>query len=663
MAAVQEELRAAWHAFVVGNEDGLQMLRPIVRESWERCRRAGVNPYQKVVPNVLDPEALAMRREKNREWLEIARPVMETLYRFVAGSGFVVAVADCEGYLLEVIGDPEVVQAIAKGNFIPGADWSELSAGTNSVGTALIMNQPLQIFSYEHYCICSHRWTCSAAPIHDPDGNLIGVLDMTGSFEKVHPHTLGMVVAGADAIERQMAMKRAWRERDLANRVREALMESISEGILATDCNRRVIHMNQEAVRLLGTKKERAVGADVRKVLGGEGADWEAIVSGQKFITDRELDVTTPFGTVKLTVTSRPIRGNDGQCEGIVMVLNEITRARKLTQRMSGAVARLTFDDMVGEDPKFRESLRLARAAASSDSTVLLLGESGTGKDILAQAIHNASQRAKGPFVAINCGAIPRDLIGSELFGYTEGAFTGARKGGSPGKFELADGGTIFLDEIGDMPLELQTTLLRVLEQKAITRIGGSTVLPVNVRVIAATNRDLAAEVERGNFRRDLYYRLNVVTIRLVPLRERQGDIELLLWYFLERLGKQMGKHILSVDERVWPLVKAYPWPGNVRELQNVVERALHLAGGPTLRPEHLPEEIRRVQNNLQARKDLLPVPDYEKQVILKLLEENKGNLSRVANQLGIARTTLYRRMAKYGLRYDRDQYNRTNQW
>lgn len=656
MAPIQEKLQAAWLAFAAGNENGLQKVRPIVRDSWERCRRAGVNPYQKVVSTVLPPEILKKRREKNRGWLQIARPVMETLYRFVAGSGFVVVVADYNGYLLEIIGDPEVVRTIAQGNFVPGADWSELSAGTNSVGTTLFINQPLQIFSYEHYCICSHRWTCSAAPIHDPDGRLVGVLDMTGSFERVHPHTLGMVVAGADAIERQMAMEKAWRERDLANQVREALMESISEGILATDHSQRVIHINQAAAGLLGTTPERAVGKDVREVLGGEGADREAIVCGQKFITDRELDVTTPSVTVKLTVTSRPVRGNDEQCEGIVMVLNEIGRARKLTQRMSGAVARLTFEDMVGEEPRFRDSLRLARAAAGSDSTVLLLGESGTGKDVLAQAIHNASRRGKGPFVAINCGAIPRDLIGSELFGYMEGAFTGARKGGSPGKFELADGGTIFLDEIGDMPLELQTTFLRVLEQKVITRIGGSSVVPVNVRVVAATNRDLAAEVERGNFRRDLYYRLNVVTVRLVPLRERRQDIELLLRYFLERLGRQMGKSILAVDERVWPLVKAYPWPGNVRELQNVVERALHLADGSTLWPEHLPEEIRNVRDTLQAQEDLLPVPDYEKQVILKLLEENQGNLTQVAGQLGIARTTLYRRMAKYGLRSEPKQ-------
>lgn len=342
-----------------------------------------------------------------------------------------------------------------------------------------------------------------------------------------------------------------------------------------------------------------------------------------------------------MTVTSRPIRTNDGRCEGIVLVFNEIARARKLAQRMSGAVAKLTFADMVGNDSRVQKSLSLARAASESDSTVLLLGESGTGKDVMAQAIHNGSNRSYGPFVAINCGTIPRELIGSELFGYNDGAFTGAKKGGSPGKFELADGGTIFLDEIGDMPIDLQTTLLRVLEQKAITRIGGSQVIQINVRVIAATNRNLLDEVERGNFRRDLYYRLNVIAIRLVPVRERQADIELLLRHFLGRLGAQMGKTITSIEDNVWSIINAYQWPGNVRELQNVVERALHLVDGQTLRIEHLPEEIRRTDKDLGVLDQNVTVPQYEKMVISALLAENQGSLTRVANHLGIARSTL----------------------
>lgn len=653
MVNEQTVLRAAWKDFVSGDKKDFRMIRSVILKSWKRCQLLGVNPYQKVNPRVLNSEDLEKLCAKNMGWLNIAMPVVESLYMFVAGSGFVVTVADRNGYLLKVIGDPEVVEAIAQGNFIPGADWSEAIAGTNSVGTTLTEGHPLQIFSCEHYCICSHRWTCSAAPILDPDGSIIGVLDMTGSFEKVHPHTLGMVVAGAEAIERQIKAERAWLERDLANRFRETLMESISEGILAIDMNQKVFHINHAANLLLGTNQERAVGKAIKDIINTEADEWKPIISGQKFVTDLEIDAITPSKKMRLTVTSRPIHRDGVQCEGVVMVLNEITRARRLAQRMSGAVAKRTFNDLIGEDINFRGTLMLAKTAANSDSTVLLLGESGTGKDILAQAIHNSSNRKKGPFVAINCGAIPRDLIGSELFGYTEGAFTGAKKGGSPGKFELADGGTIFLDEIGDMPTELQSNLLRVIEDKSIRRIGGTSIIPVNVRIIAATNRDLEKAIKQGSFRADLYYRLNVITIRMVPLRERQKDIEVLLLHFLEQLGRQMGKHITQVDDRVWNLVKAYSWPGNIRELQNSVERALHLADGSVLLPEHLPEEIAKAleKNSFQIENKLSPVEDYEKQVILRLLEENKGNLTRVAAHLNIARTTLYRKMAKYGLR------------
>jgi transcriptional regulator of acetoin/glycerol metabolism len=663
----QDTLRTAWKAFLDGQEDSYRHVRPTILESWKRCQQAKVNPLQKIVSKTQDLAILEDKRQKNRDWLEVARPVMKTLYSFVAGSGFIVTLGDTEGYLLEIFGDQEVVDDIARGNFVPGANWSEQNAGTNGVGTALVVGQPLQIFSYEHYCICSHLSTCSAAPIHGIGGAIVGVLNMTGSYKKVHPHTLGMVVAGADAITRQMASEKAWRERDVANRFREAVMESISEGILATDCSHTVIQINQAAANLLYTKPELAIGKDVREVLPGGGEDWENIVKGEKFVTDLEQDITTPSGTAKITATSRPVRVYNGQNEGTVLVLTAMNRVRRLAQRMSGAVARLSFENMIGENTGFKDCLAQAKSAARSDSTVLLLGESGTGKDIIAQAIHNESFRASGPFVAINCGAIPRDLIGSELFGYTEGAFTGAKKGGSPGKFELADGGTIFLDEIGDMPPELQTTLLRVLEQKLITRIGGTKVLPVNIRVIAATNRDLALEVDRGNFRRDLYYRLNVISIRLMPLRERKEDIELLFRHFLARFCNQLGKSVTSIDPGLWPLIKAYTWPGNVRELQNTVERALHFLKDSSLGPEHLPEEVREVGTRQgELRKgDGYPVSpragetrespylvgvEYEKNVIIKLLHENEGNISHVAKQLGVARTTLYRKLAKYGL-------------
>ncbi|AGL03149.1 transcriptional activator of acetoin/glycerol metabolism [Desulfoscipio gibsoniae DSM 7213] len=654
MVPDQETLRAAWKAFVDDQEDNYRHVRPTILESWKRCRQAKVNPFQKYVYKTQNQELLEEKKRKNCDWLEIARPVMTTLYRLVAGSGFIVTVSDTEGILLEILGDQEVIDDIARGNFVPGASWSEENAGTNGVGTALVVGQPLQIFSYEHYCVCSHRSTCSAAPIHGIDGTIVGVLNMTGSYEKVHPHTLGMVVAGADAITRQMASEKAWLERNVANRFRDAVMESISEGILATDRSHTIIQMNHAAADLLFTKPELTIGKDVREVLQGGGEDWESIVTGEKFITDLEQDIVTPFGIAKISVTSRPVRAQDGQNEGTVLLLTAMNRVRKLAQRMSGAVARFSFENMIGEDPGFKDCLIQAKSAARSDATVLLLGESGTGKDILAQAIHNESLRSSGPFVAINCGAIPRDLIGSELFGYTEGAFTGAKKGGSPGKFELADGGTIFLDEIGDMPPEQQATLLRVLEHKSITRIGGYKVLPINVRIIAATNRDLGLEVKRGNFRQDLYYRLNVFSIRLMPLRERKEDIELLFKHFLERFCAQTGKPVTYIAPGLWPLIKAYDWPGNIRELQNAVERALHYLIDSSLGTEHLPEEVQKVGSilkcNVNSNKAELVNVENEKVTIIKLLHENGGNISYTAKKLGIARTTLYRRLVKYGL-------------
>lgn len=657
MELLPDELKPIWKDFISGSEKNIGKVRTVIRESWLRCKKAGVNPYQKLVENIINTDSLKSIKQKNEYWLEIARPVMQTLYNFVMSSGFIISISDNNGILLEMIGDSDIVKDIANGNFIPGADWSEISAGTNGIGTVLITNKPLQIFSFEHYCICSHKWTCSAAPIHDPDGRIIGVLDMTGRYENVHPHTLGMVVAGADAVERQITMQKIWLERNRTNRLCEALMESISEGIIATNADGKIIHINQVAAQMLRVQAESEIGKDINEVFKCNGKDCKSILDKSKYITDEEIDISNEHSSTKAVVTTRPIRDNEGHHEGNVMIVNKISRARQLAQRMSGATAKVTFEDLLGNSPKFKECLHIANIAASSDSTVLLLGESGTGKDVLAQAIHNASCRAKGPFVVLNCGAVPKDLIGSELFGYVEGAFTGARRGGNPGKFELAETGTIFLDEIGDMPPELQSNLLRVIEQKTITRIGGNSVIPVNVRIIAATNRDLIKEVKLGNFREDLFFRLNVITINLVPLRERLEDLELLFLHFLKKKEKQMGKKICEIDERIWNILKCHSWPGNVRELQNVVERAINMCDGSKLKLEHLPAYLSERTNASLNKENSEPIAIYEKQLILKLLKNKNGNISQVAKELGVARSTLYRKISKYGLIEEKKMY------
>jgi transcriptional regulator with PAS, ATPase and Fis domain len=342
---------------------------------------------------------------------------------------------------------------------------------------------------------------------------------------------------------------------------------------------------------------------------------------------------------------------------GLVIVINEIARAKKLVNKLLTQNARFTFYDIIGKNSRFCMTLKIAKTVATRESNILLLGESGTGKDVFAQAIHNASPRRLGPFVAINCGAIPKELIGSELFGYSEGAFTGASKGGKMGKFELADGGTLFLDEIGEMPLEQQKALLRVLDERWVSRIGGQDVIPVDVRIIAATNKDLEQEVKKSTFRQDLFYRLNVFAIKMVPLRERKDDIKLLANSFMEKFDTRWS-HI-EVPENVWQLLHNYDWPGNVRELQNILERALVLSDGHRLTLDliNLPQDSKPPYNSKHNFLDNKQNPiinnlqHYEAEMLRDILQRNNWNISKTSIELGVSRTTLYRKIGVYDLR------------
>jgi transcriptional regulator with PAS, ATPase and Fis domain len=346
-------------------------------------------------------------------------------------------------------------------------------------------------------------------------------------------------------------------------------------------------------------------------------------------------------------VNHRLIYSSSQKIVGLVLILRGSSKMKKLVNSFVGPRATYTFANLIGKNSKFLSSVNLAKAAAHSISNVLLVGESGTGKEIFAHSIHNASNRKSGPFLAINCAALPRNLVESELFGYAEGAFTGAKKGGNPGKFELADGGTLFLDEIGELPLEFQAILLRVLQEKLITRIGGKKLIPVDVRIIAATNKNLEEEIKKANFRQDLYYRINVLTINIPPLRERPEDIIILANHFLNKLNLRLDKKVKHIDKEVIELFTKYHWPGNARELQNILERSLNIATSDHISTAVLPEKIISLKQE-KSNTGLVPLEKYEKELILTLLNENKGNRTKVAQKMGISRTSLYRKLNKY---------------
>ncbi len=339
------------------------------------------------------------------------------------------------------------------------------------------------------------------------------------------------------------------------------------------------------------------------------------------------------------------------------MAFRSIEKVYQLVNKYTGMEARYTFDDIIGKSKIMRQAIDYAETIANSPSTILIEGESGTGKEVFAQSIHNASNRKNGAFVAINCAAISENLIESELFGYEHGAFTGAKKGGHPGKFELANNGTLFLDEIGDMKPDMQVKLLRAIQESSITRVGGDKVIPIDVRIIAATNKNLQNEVEKGNFRMDLFYRISVIPLYIPSLKERKGDIPSLIKFFLNQKSLKLHKDIPHMGYSDLQQLLDYDWPGNVRELENYIEQLVNFNGKISLDSFHiLKHEKDKVQYennnvNIEAIPDLT-LQEIEKRHIFMAIKKHSGNMTKVAKILGIGRNTLYQKLKKYNINH-----------
>jgi transcriptional regulator with PAS, ATPase and Fis domain len=631
-----------------------QILKQEISASHERCRRYGVNPQDRRNSNQkrLSPEELKERHEQNRDFLDIATNQIGELYQFVAGAGFAVNIADKDGYILHIIGDKPILETLLVGNCCPGYRWTEKDVGTSVLSLALERKIPVQINDDEHFCRRGHGHTCSAAPVFGMNNELIGVISMSGDAERVHPHTLGMVITAARAIENQLRIQKTSKELRLQNNYMQAIINSIDSGVLAVDKNGMINKINNQGKKILQWKAPLE-GIVLPEVFGNQFS-ISAMMQPEFEFTDQEVFIHAGNRVIQLLCTVKPIFDASGKIQGSILVFHEIKRIRKLLNDIAGAQARFTFEDIIGVSPAIQEAKRLAMIAARSKSSVLLLGDTGTGKELFAQAIHNHSERKERPFVAINCGAIPRELLESELFGYAEGSFTGSRKGGRPGKFELADGGTVFLDEIGEMPADMQVKLLRVLQTGEVCRIGEHKSISVDVRIIAATNARIKREIDQKNFREDLFYRLNVFPIKIPPLRDRKEDIVHLAKHFLDRSSAIAKKPGVSFTPEAESKLDNYQWPGNVRELENIIERAVNLADGKQVGPGIL--DISSVSGGMHgagnARGSRLE--ELEKQAILKILEELKFNMSRSAKTLGISRATLYNKIKKYNLTLSR---------
>ncbi|PKN16898.1 MAG: sigma-54-dependent Fis family transcriptional regulator [Deltaproteobacteria bacterium HGW-Deltaproteobacteria-6] len=653
-----------WNKYVNGAENVDPAIVPEeIMESWKRCRQLGVDYSHNPKHEILTGNDLQSLLTDNREFISISKPFLLNLYRFVKGSRFVVGLFDRRGYVLDTMqDDDEAVKTNISLQWYPGVRWDEKSAGNNAAGTVLALKKPIRIFGTQHYNKTFHKLTVSSAPIFSPDGELIGGITLSAFYYAQTPHTLGMAVAAAQAIENELRAQRAlkeskaaFEETELAYSLQKTVIEFIPEALIALDSRGCVSVINDKAREKFGLEGQKVEGEDIRNLSGEMNHQFLSMIETNEPFTDADVRIFTKNGYSDYTLTCNPIQTLMGKIMGKILIFSEIKRIKTLVTKMIGAKANICFEDICGRNPRFLMTLEQARLISQSSSNALLLGESGTGKDIFAQAIHNASLRKDGPYLAINCAAIPRDLITSELFGYSEGAFTGSKRGGSQGKFELADGGTIFLDEIAETPLELQAVLLRVIEDKSIIRIGGSRVRPVDTRIIAATNKDLLEEVRKGNFRKDLYYRLNVFTIHMLPLTKRLDDIPLLVDVFIRKYGKTLGKNIGRIDEKVMDAFLRYAWPGNVRELQNVIERMMNYARSDELTPDLIPQEILNTRHfpgpdlEMNMNTEMESPEDVEKKLISRMLKL-KFPKNQIAKRLNVSRTTLFRKIKKYGL-------------
>ena len=630
----------------------MEQKKDFIIRSHQRCEGYGVERTRVYSSRILDGTGLEKRMEEKRNLISTAEPYLKQLYDFVKGSDFFSLLTDEEGCILSIIGDETILNEALSYKMQPGAFMDERNIGTNAMGTALEEARPLQVSGKEHFIDAYHRWTCSASPIRDLKGQIIGTIDLTGYSQSVNLHTLGMVVAAANAIENMMDIREYAQKLENANNFTETIMDSIDAGILTTDLAGKIIKANRNVADLFGYAPEELIGHKIWDMV----EDWDKIKTkillGQDF-TDENVFVHSRKNKLQLNVSVYPVLDRQHNLIHMVLVFRDVKQVRRLANKIMGHKAIYTFDKIIGEDPEFRRIIQYAKKIADSRSNVLITGESGTGKELFAQAIHNYSDRHEEPFVALNCGAIPRNLIESELFGYEGGAFTGSKTHGQMGKFQIAEGGTIFLDEIGEMPLDMQIGLLRVLEEGVIRRVGSNQEIVVNVRVIAATNKNLKEEIQKGNFRKDLYYRLNVLPVNLMPLRHRKTDIPLLSSFFMDRISRKLNKKPVEIGSQELKDMLAYDWPGNVRELENFIELMVNTG----LVPNRIPRDLDSMGFGLdlpafqsEPPMEFLDLESLERNHILEALRFYEGNITQCARILGIGRSTLYRKLEQYGI-------------
>lgn len=558
-----------------------------IGESHERCRAMGLSRIAAVDPHPASRADLALLLARNSKLHAVAAPVMDMLFEVIAGTQSSVVLCDATGTIVRSIGVDDLLPRARKAVLAPGVSWSEPSQGTNAVGTALVAESPMFVQADEHYLYANQSLTCSAAPILNPRGSVAGALDVTGTGRSCHRHTMALVRMVSRMIENRWLVEGAPQLMRLHFHARSEFIGTLKESILTVAPDGRIRDANRSAHEQLGLS-----GAALRRNTLSSlfSLSVGSVMDHFRSANASPLVVHTHPGRAFHLVAhfNWPVLHGFGE-PAPAKVKTAVSTAEPASNAARAGGDPFTLDELTCSDSRMAMIGAKLRRVIDRDVPVLILGETGTGKELLARAIHGESRRARQPFIAVNCASIPEALIEAELFGYEEGAFTGARRSGSPGKFVQAHTGTLFLDEIGDMPLALQARLLRVIQDRQVIPLGGAAAFAVDISIICATHRDLSEMITAQAFREDLYYRLNGLTIKLPALRERE-DLVLLAQRIVAREAAT-GARCLAPE--VVALISRHRWPGNIRQLDNALRLACAMAGAEAeLRPEHLPEEI-----------------------------------------------------------------------
>jgi sigma-54 dependent transcriptional regulator, acetoin dehydrogenase operon transcriptional activator AcoR len=632
----------------------------IIETAHLRSRNYGLDPCSDVDYGPVDRGTLSGIIEQNRLLHTHAVPAMETLYQQIVNTHNMVILTDAKGVILHSLGDEDFLEKANRVALQAGATWSEQCKGTNAIGTAIAEAKPALVHADQHFLQANHFLTCSAAPITDHAGNVIGVLDVSGDQRSFHKHTMALVRMSALMVENQLFAAAFEDVITLHFHARAEFIGTLMEGIASFTPGGRFIAANRAGLFQLGLSFAALQSHTFSSLFG---LPVSALFDHYRTAAPGLLDLCLHSGVRVFGRAQLRLANNHFQ-HPIVSAREEShpaqTNPAHAARRLSGLRYLRTGDQQL------ESVIDKVTRVLGKDIPIMIMGETGTGKELLAQAIHNDSPRSQGPFVPVNCASIPETLIESELFGYEDGAFTGARKKGAVGKILQANGGTLFLDEIGDMPFPLQARLLRVLQERMVTPLGSGKSIPVNVEVICATNHNLRDRMAKGLFREDLYYRLNGLVVKLPPLRERT-DLETVVNKILSTDG---GGKRYSVDPELMRLFLQHKWPGNFRQLTNLLRTGVVMAGDEhVIGLQHMPDDF--LDDMREARADAaagagsvangtaatpMPAPpalpcagakleDMEQALIMRTLEAHGGNVSATARALGVSRNTIYRKL------------------